>query len=49
MKHKSWRLQTARTVQHLHDSEVEEVLEGTQAQLSITQQHWPPLVNEHIF
>lgn len=45
----SWTQQTGRTIQHLHNSEVEEVLEGTQTQLPITQQHWPPLINEHIF
>lgn len=46
---KQWTLQSARTIQHLHNSEVEEVLEDTQTQLPITQQHWPPLINEHIF
>lgn len=44
-----WTLQTARTIQHLHNCEVEEVLEGAQTQLPITQQDWPPLINEHIF
>lgn len=45
---KKGTLQSARTIQHLHDSEVEEVLEDTQTQLPITQQHWPPLINEHV-
>lgn len=39
---------TGRTVHHLHDGEVEELLEGPQTQLAVTQQHRPALINENV-
>lgn len=45
----NWTRPCARTIQHLHDGEAEEVLEDTQTQLALTQQHRPALINEHVF